>query len=339
MIDSDAFVNELANQIADHLRRRAAEFKKHRLGAVTLDTHPWHKGTSLSILIETDQARKWDIGDWENQEFAILDFLLLEQAYEDLQDPDSEGSRRYFPFFRCCARALCHHAVNAALKLYTLEPDFEVFLGDPDDPNEVNFCEEILGVDKEKRKAKTEIVNNLDEALKDPSSVLVLKYWYHEKFTRWDGERIAQLTNLEVLNLSSMGLKSLPRCVLSLSKLEELELDSNQITRLTGLRSLKQLKLLSLRGNEIFTPGMVKEISALRSLRGLRIGHCGMTKVPESWQQLQLLEEIFLFGNPLTAIPDWLPELPNLKRLGLVDTADNRTKNRLRKRHPHLEIW
>ncbi len=334
MIDPNAFVDELANRIAGQLRRRASEFKNHRLGAVALDTFPWHKGTSLSILIETDRSRKWDMGDWEHQEFADLDDTpLLKQAYEELQDPDGKGSR-YTPFFRCCAKALCHKVVKASLKLYTLEPDFELFVADPDDPNEVNFCEEILGVNKKKRKVKTEIVDNLDEALKDPASVLVLKYWYRYKFTKLDGERIAQLKNLKVLYLHAMGLKSLPRCVLALSKLTDLDLDFNQITRLTGLRTLTHLKLLSLRDNGLLSPGMVTEISALDSLRELRVGNCGLTAVPESWARLHLLEEIFLFGNPLTAIPDWLPALPNLKRLGLVDAVDNRTKNRLRKRHP-----
>jgi hypothetical protein len=54
---------------------------------------------------------------------------------------------------------------------------------------------------------------------------------------------------------------------------------------------------------------------------------------------LELLEEIDIFGNPLPAIPEWLPAMPNLKRLGLVDSADFGTKNRLQKRYPHLEIW
>src|SRR5262249_21279820 len=152
---------------------------------------------------------------------------------------------RYAPFFRCCAQALCHRTVKAALKAYTLEPDFEVFLADPDDPNEVNYCEEILGVNKKKRKAKTEIVNNLDEALKDPLSVLVLKYWYHDRFTTLDGKRISRLKNLQVLYLDSMALRTIPRCVLSLTKLIELHLDHNQITRLTGLEILKHLELLS----------------------------------------------------------------------------------------------
>jgi hypothetical protein len=61
--------------------------------------------------------------------------------------------------------------------------------------------------------------------------------------------------------------------------------------------------------------------------------------VPPEFQKLQALEELYLFENPLSTIPDWLPALPNLKRLGLVDAADSKTKGRLRKRHPHLEIW
>ena len=80
-------------------------------------------------------------------------------------------SRATLPSFDAAAQALCHKVVRAALKRYTLEPDFEVYVADPDDPNEVNYCEEFLGVNKKKRKAKPEIVDNLDEALKDPSSV------------------------------------------------------------------------------------------------------------------------------------------------------------------------
>jgi hypothetical protein len=339
MFDPDAFVEQLAQHIAHHLRQRAPEFTSHRLGAVALSTAPWHKTTWLSVLIETDQLRKWHLGDWEHEEFAELDgpdWLL--RGYEELQDARGKGSP-YAPFFRCCARALCHEAVQAALKLYTLEPDFELFVDDPDDPNEINYCEEVLGVDRKKRKAKTTIVNNLDEALKDPSSVRVLKYWYHDRFTRSDDERIGRLTNLEVLNLNGMGLKTLPRCIPYLSQLLELELDHNRITRLTGLHSLTRLQVLSLRDNGVLTPGMAKEVSALDSLQVLRVGNCGLTEVPGSWQRLQRLEEILLFGNPLTAIPDWLPALPNLKRLGLVKAVTAARKGWLRKRHPHLEIW
>jgi hypothetical protein len=340
MFDRAAFVEELANQIADHLRGRAPEFERHRLGAVALDAHPWHKGTGLSVLVETDTYRKWDLGDWEHQEFADLDGPpMMLRAYDELQNPDAEGSSRYAPFFRACAEALCRPVVRNALKLYTLEPDFELFVGDPDDPNDVNYCEEFTGVDRKTRKAKTEIVDDLDEAMKDPLSVLVLKYWYHEKLTKPDGERISQLVNLEALYLHSMGLKTLPRCLLSLSKLRELHLDYNRLTRLTGLGSLTGLNLLSLRDNGALTSAMAGEIAALPSLRQLWIGHCGLAEVPPAIEKLHALEELFLFGNPLTVIPDWVPALPNLKRLGLVDSADDTTKQRFRKRHPHLEIW
>jgi hypothetical protein len=339
VINPKNFVEALAKQIADALRHRAREFKMHRLGAVALDAHPWHKGMSLSVLIETDTLRKWDMGDWEHQEFAILGKSpLIEQGYEDLRDDNAKGSRIYRPFFRCCALALCHNEVTEALKEYALEPDFELFVGDPDDPNDVNFCEEILGVDERKRKKKTEIVDDLEEALKDPESVRVLKYWYQDELTRSAEEKIARLTNLEVLYLSSMGLKELPTCVPMLQRLTELHLDWNHITRLTGLHSLPNLRLLSLRSNGVITSEMTQAISQISSLRQLWVGHCDLIAVPQSWQQLKL-EELYLFGNPLTSIPDWLPALSSLKRLGLVEAADDETKARLRERHPHLEIW
>src|SRR5262249_37280134 len=104
MVDPNAFVAELASQIASHLRRRASEFKTHRLGCMSLDAHPWHKWICLSILLETDQSRKWDIGSWEHQEFADLGKSpLIQQGFHDFQDADAEGAR-YAPFFRCCAQ-------------------------------------------------------------------------------------------------------------------------------------------------------------------------------------------------------------------------------------------
>jgi hypothetical protein len=337
---ADDFVKELAGQIAAALRRRAPKFKKHRLGAVALETAPWHKAMGLAVLIETDQVRKWYMGDWKHQEFVeMVNSRSIQQGYARLQDPKQEGSRRFVPFFQACARALCDKSVQAALELYKLDADFELFVGDPDDPNDANYCDAILGVDKGKRKAKTEIVDDLDEALKDPESVLVLKYWYHGKLTKQADAKISRLTNLQVLYLISMGLKELPACMTRLTKLEELHLDDNRLASLTGLDALGSLRLLSLRENGALNARMAAAISKMASLKQLRVGNCGLKKVPEAWQRLSALEELLVFDNPLCEIPDWLPALPGLKRLGLVDAADDRTKARIRKRHPHLEIW
>src|SRR5262249_11506846 len=57
-------------------------------------------------------------------------------------------------------------------------------------------------------------------------------------------------------------------------------------------------------------------------------------EIPNSWQQLKLMEEVFIFGNP---IPNWIPALPILKRIELVGAVDEKTKGLLRNRHPHLE--
>ena len=339
MFDRAAFVEDLALRIAGHLRDRAAEFAAHRLGAVAVSTAPWHRSSGLAVLIETDALRKWHIGDWEHNEFAELDGpAVMLDAYTALQESNGRGSQ-YAPFFRACAEALCHKAVQEALAGYTLEPDFELFVEDPDDPNEVNYCEAVVGVSQARRKPKAEIVNNLAEAVKSPEAVRVLKLWYRDRPTAADEARIARLVNLEELYLTSLGLEELPRCVSKLSRLTALHLDSNRLAALTGLSKLPQLRLISLRGNGQLTADMIRELSATASLRQLWVGDCGLTEVPPEFQQLQALEEIYLFKNPLAELPDWLPAMTNLKRLGLVDAASETLKARLRKRHPHLEIW
>jgi Leucine-rich repeat (LRR) protein len=126
--------------------------------------------------------------------------------------------------------------------------------------------------------------------------------------------------------------------VSTLTRLRELHLEFNQITDLSGLEKLPELRLLSLRSNGSITPEMVSAIATRSTLRQLWVGHCGLTEVPDAFRDLEQLEEIYIFGNPLTAIPDWLPAMPNLKRLGLVNAATDATKDELRARHPHLEI-
>ncbi len=340
MIDTTALADHLGKKIAEILRARAPEFKKHRLGGLALSAAPWHNYAALSVLIETDiKYRKWFIGDWEHNEFAEFVYEdLPKQAYDELQDPNGKGSL-YAPFFRFCAQALCHKAVKAALQLYNLEPDFELFVDDPDDPNHISYCEEILGVNKKTRKPTTTIVGNLDEALKDHSTVLKLTYSFQGKFAKTADASISQLKNLEILSLEFMGLKRLPKCVLALIKLKELVLDRNQITSLTGLRDLKKLEMLSLRFNGNMTKAMHNEIAEITALKSLRVGDCGLKEVPESWQQLRALEEIYIFDNPLSSLPEWVCALPNLKRLGLVKVVNPQTKGWLRKRHPQIEIW
>ncbi len=105
MFDKDIFIQALAERIAQALRVRAVEFKKHRLGAVAMYVAPWHNCIWLNVMIETDKLRKWYMGDWEHNVFAELsDLPGLEEAWEVLHDPKG-GKSSYAPLFSTCAKA------------------------------------------------------------------------------------------------------------------------------------------------------------------------------------------------------------------------------------------
>ena len=339
--NEELLVEELATSIATVLRHRADEFNEHRLGAVALDAAPWHRYLEISVLIETDQDRKWDIGDWEHQYFSEdCDVWLADTpSLDKFLDTAKEDRDLDLTYFRVCARALCHDVVTEALELYSLEPDFEVFVSNPDDPNDVNFCEEFVGVHKDIRKPKTEITGDLDEALKDPESVLVLQYGFIDDFTEEADRKIARLINLQELHMWSAGLTALPNCVQRLLHLRELWLDKNSICSLEGISQLNVLRVLSLRDNGFLNEEMIDAIASLTSLERLYLGHCGLTEVPSAFQRLTRLAELYVFGNSFSEIPDWVLSLPRLEKLGLVESVSEKNKQALAKAHPHIEIW
>ena len=98
------------------------------------------------------------------------------------------------------------------------------------------------------------------------------------------------------LNLSNLGLASLPNSLWELKQLQELYLDNNQLRKLSAsVGALKQLKWLFLRGNK------------------LRI-------LPPSLGELEQLGELWLGGNQLQELPT---ELRKLEGLYCLDVSGN----------------
>jgi len=108
-------------------------------------------------------------------------------------------------------------------------------------------------------------------------------------------------TNVSVgnsLNLSGQGLTALPKYVLSLTNLEELNLSYN---RLTG--------------------ALPSQIGQLRNLKILDLSYNQMTGVPAEIGQLTNLQVLNLANNQLTGLPNELGNLKNLKTLNLSGNA------------------
>ncbi|AZE90398.1 NEL-type E3 ubiquitin ligase domain-containing protein [Pseudomonas orientalis] len=118
---------------------------------------------------------------------------------------------------------------------------------------------------------------------------------------------IKHFPGLKSLDLSGNHLKHLPAAIPSMSQLESLYLDGNQLvlteyTR-TKLADLKQLKILNLAGNPLIDPPGVANMLYLRQLI---LRDCKLKTFPGQIRRLTDLEHVDLRQNDITELPAWL---------------------------------
>jgi len=112
-------------------------------------------------------------------------------------------------------------------------------------------------------------------------------------------ESLAQLTELQSLNLSTSQLTMLPDWLGQLSQLESLTLNSTRLGRIPD------------------------SIRRLQKLRDLDVADTGLTAIPAWLGELVSLENLWLDWNKITKLPESLGELHNLKRIYLGQSRGN----------------
>jgi Leucine-rich repeat (LRR) protein len=122
------------------------------------------------------------------------------------------------------------------------------------------------------------------------------------------------LENLEVLELWSNELKSLPATFQNLTQLEYLNLRNNSLTEIPEyFAGFKNLKSLNLQFNKI------KQLPAflfdLDKLEYLNIATCGLTEIPAAIGKLTNLKTLVISKNKLEKLPD---EIKDLKKLEVL---------------------
>ena len=131
-----------------------------------------------------------------------------------------------------------------------------------------------------------------DRALKDLSSV---------------EDAFAAGAAIEYVNLDRNELETLPAEIGALTGLKWLRLNSNRLSELPDLSSLKSLRRVYLRGNRF-------------------------TAVPETLSRLPALTDIDISENPVGEIPEWLARREGLESLSFSRTA-------VRKLPEDLSAW
>jgi internalin A len=123
-------------------------------------------------------------------------------------------------------------------------------------------------------------------------------------------------SNADTLNLSGLGLTSVPSELGQLANLSALYLSHNQLTSVPSeLGQLANLSELYLSHNQLTS--VPSELGQLANLSRLYLFHNQLTSVPSELGQLANLSELYLSHNQLTSVPSELGQLANLSELDL----------------------
>lgn len=136
----------------------------------------------------------------------------------------------------------------------------------------------------------------------------------------------AKVSNAMELDLTRMGLSSLPEQILELSNLTKLYLRANKLNSLPErIDRLSNLTHLNLNGNQLKV--LPKQIVELSNLRKLDIENNRLRHLPEQIGKLNNLTRLSLRRNHLSILPEQIVRLSNLEELVLSENKLNRLPN------------
>ena len=161
-----------------------------------------------------------------------------------------------------------------------------------------------------------------------PPSVFGLTHLRSLNLSGWSSKKnrlvtlpndIAQLTNLQILNLSSNRLSYLPDAITQLTNLEVLDLSGNRLNGIPeALACLNNLTELYLNGNQLRS--LSDGIMQLKKLQRLDLGDNQLSALSAAIVQLTELLHLSLSGNRLSTLPESVTKLSSLQRLNLSNT-------------------
>lgn len=136
-------------------------------------------------------------------------------------------------------------------------------------------------------------------------------------------EPVGLLIQLEKLNLggdswkkSENQLIELPDVIANLTQLQELNLSENQLTELSdAIANLTQLKFLILSGNQLTE--LPESITTLTNLQSLNLAHNQFRELPEEITKFTQLQSLSLASNQLIELSESIAALTNLQSLNL----------------------
>jgi len=130
--------------------------------------------------------------------------------------------------------------------------------------------------------------------------------------------RIANLSALTTLILSSNALESLPDVFASLTKLKNLEAANNRLQELPpSIGALTALKVVDFSHNQLRS---AEPLASLKELVSVQLGNNALTELPDwQWEALEHLATLAAPANQISVAPAGLGSLQMLVSLDLCD--------------------
>ncbi len=127
------------------------------------------------------------------------------------------------------------------------------------------------------------------------------------------GGFLEHFKGLNALDLEGNKVTQLPAALSQMRELRRLYLSHNQLqlTEATQakLAALTELRVLNLNHNPLLN---APAINRMFDLRGLFLNSCSLKELPAGFQRPPYLETVDLRGNQITALPQWLSEVPRV---------------------------
>lgn len=129
-------------------------------------------------------------------------------------------------------------------------------------------------------------------------------------------EEVGKLKNLQMLDLSETGAKTLPDSFGAMSGLRHLYLSGNAMTNFpVQVCALEGLGYLNLDRNEIAS--IPDEVGQMKGLKWLRLNFNKLQSLPAGAAELKNVKRLYLRGNSFTNFPKVILEMTSLEELDL----------------------
>lgn len=212
---------------------------------------------------------------------------------------------------------------------------FHIFIHTDVSPIIPQVCKHFNQVYNEEFLWKSFLKRDYDDQDADPKKKYIeyfLSKTSDEEFNKWLKLHAIDLSNVECMDMSSIGLTGLPIKIASLDQIKIIDLSNNSLDVLPDtFFLLKNIELLNLSYNNFSE--IPKKISKLKNLKRFFMSANRLKSFPDEFFKLENIESFHVRRNMIEEIPDRICQMKKLKCLFIQGNPLKFIPEKLKKRN------